>query len=93
MTQSEDRPTQVAMKDDMLSPVDRDAIVDLLEHGDNSPRNIADNTDRNASSVSRRLGILEEKGIVKNKGSGVWTLTYEGILMARTVRNEFENND
>jgi len=89
MTQSEDRPTHSAMKDDMLSPVDRDVIVDLLEHGDNSPQNIADNTDRNPSSVSRRLGVLEEKGIAKNKGSGVWTLTYEGILMARTVRNEF----
>lgn len=85
MALSEDNQPPVTMDHQMLSPVDRDVIVDLLLHGDNTPQNIARNTERSPSSVSRRLSTLKEKGIVRNKGSGVWTLKEEGILMGQTI--------
>lgn len=70
----------------MLSPVEMDAIVDLLEHGDNTPKNISRNTGRNRKNVSDRLQDLEDKGLAISKGGGVYALTREGILMAQAVR-------
>lgn len=70
----------------MLSPVARDALVDLLIHGDNVPSNIAANTDRHPKSVSKRLSDLEDDGLVENKGSGVYALTLEGIAIARRLK-------
>ena len=69
----------------MLSPVERDVLVDLLTHGDNVPGNIADNTDRHPKSVSKRLKSLEEKELIENKGRGVYTLTMDGIAVARRL--------
>ena len=70
------------------SPVEMDVLIDLLIHGDNVPANIADNTGRHSKSISRRLPDLEDRGLVKNKGRGVYTLTPEGIDMARTLRDQ-----
>lgn len=69
----------------MLSEVDRAALVDLLLNGDNVPSNIAENTGHHPKSVSKRLGILEDDGLVENKGSGVYSLTLEGISVARKL--------
>lgn len=80
----------MTIDESMLTAVDRDVVVDLLVHGDNLPSNIADNTGRHVTSVSRRLAELDDQGFVYNKGSGVWTLTLDGIVVARTVRRSDE---
>jgi Mn-dependent DtxR family transcriptional regulator len=70
---------------DMLSSVEMDVLASLLIAGDNTPSNIADDTDRHKTSVSDRLSDLQAKGLVENKGRGVWTLTISGANLARTV--------
>ncbi len=74
-------------KFNMLSSVEMDVLQDLLLHGDNTPKNIGKNTDRNPSNVSARLSDLQEKGLVKSKGGGVWTLTLRGANMARSIHD------
>jgi len=66
-----------------LSPVERDILVDLLYNGDDSPRNIHRRTGRSREAVSRRCGSLVEKGLVVDKGGGVYKLTNAGILAAQ----------
>lgn len=68
------------------SPVKRAVLVDLLINGDNTPKNIADNTGKHRTTVNERLQDLEDDGFVENKGSGVYALTLEGIAAARAVR-------
>jgi Mn-dependent DtxR family transcriptional regulator len=72
----------------MLSPVEIDVLRDLLIHGDNVPANIAENTGRHPKSVSKRLPDLESRGLIRNKGHGVWTLTAEGLDAAQTLHGE-----
>lgn len=78
---------------DMLTSVSRDALADLLIHGDNTPKNIADNTGRHRKNISERLIDLEEEGFVINKGGGVYTLTQEGLVMARAVVRDRTETD
>jgi predicted transcriptional regulator len=80
----------------MLSPVEMEVLVDLLVHGDNVPGNIAENTGRHPKSVSKRLPDLEEHGLIRNKGRGVYTLTPDGVAQAQALRgdvNADENAD
>ena len=70
----------------LQSPDARAILVDLLLNGDNAPSNIAENTDYHSKSVQKRLKELEKDGFIENKGSGVYTLTLEGIATARTIR-------
>lgn len=70
---------------EMLSPVEIDILRDLLEHGDNIPANIAENTGRHRKSVSKRLPELESEGLIRNKGRGVYKLTGEGLRVARSL--------
>jgi len=76
----------------MLSPVQEDILVDLLVHGDDGPRNIAENTDRNPDSVSQRLPELVEQDFIRNKGAGTYTLTRDGIHLAREIIHEREKD-
>lgn len=69
----------------MLSSVEMDVLEDLLLHGDNTPKNIGENTSRNPSNVSERLADLQEKDLVRSKGGGVWALTLRGANMARAI--------
>lgn len=71
---------------DMLAPVAREVLVDLLLNGDNTPKNIAESIGRHRKNVSERLVSMEEEGLVEAKGGGVYTLTVEGVAMARAVR-------
>lgn len=64
----------------MLSPVEREILRDLSDHGDNVPSALADNISRHPKSVSRSLSNLEERGLVEKKNEyGVWTITDSGI--------------
>jgi len=76
----------------MLSSVEMDVLVSLLLDGDNTPSNIARNTDRHKTSVSERLADLEDKSLVQSKGGGVWTLTLRGAHMAQTILRHREEN-
>jgi Mn-dependent DtxR family transcriptional regulator len=60
-------------------------LVTLLNHGDNVPGNLADLTEHHANSISRSLSQLENKGYVRNKGRGVWTLTPSGKEIATKI--------
>lgn len=79
--------------DQMLSTVDRRVLVDLLENGDNVPANIADNIGHSRSAVSTRLGELESEGLVVSKGSGVWTLTMEGLRTAQVLKRHHDGDN
>ena len=66
-----------------LTDTEREILVDLLVNGDNTPRNISENIGRAREHCSVRLADLDEKGLVRNKGGGVWTLTLSGAIAAR----------
>lgn len=76
----------------MLSEVDAAVLVDLLEHGDNTPRNVSDNVEASRQYVSDRLGELEGRGLVESKGAGVYTLTREGLRTAQIVRRSQQDD-
>jgi predicted transcriptional regulator len=67
----------------MSTSAQRAIIVDLLNNGDNVPANIAENTGYSREHVQRSLSDLEDKGLVSNKGRGVWELTDKGQESAR----------
>lgn len=79
-----------------LSRVDRDTLIDLLVHGDNTPANIADNIGSTGRSVRRRItseGGLADQDLVRRKGTdtrrtGVYTLTRSGVQIARDLYKE-----
>jgi len=73
---------------DMLTPLEMDVLVHLLEEGDDTPANISENTGRHRVSISQRLEKLSEEGLVINKGHGVHTLTLDGMQAARAVKRE-----
>jgi len=74
-----------------LTPVERHILRHLLLYGDDAPGNIgskSSNDDRpHPASVSRSLSNLEGKGLVRHKGSGVYSLTLQGMTAARNVQN------
>lgn len=74
----------------MLTPVDREVLSILLIDGDNAPKNIADIIDRHPNSVLDSLDRLHDADFVRNKGGGVYGLTYRGCTTARSVLREFE---
>lgn len=68
-----------------FSPVERAALVDLLENGDNVPSNIARSTDTHKKSVNRCLINLADRDLVSNKGAGVYKLTPTGREVAQLL--------
>lgn len=72
----------------MFTAVEREILIDLLENGDNVPQNISNNIDRHRTGISDRLRELQDDGWVESKGSGVWTLTSDGVHAAHVVRRE-----
>lgn len=77
------------MDDLDLSRGERKILRDLYRNGDNVPANIAENADLHSKSVSRCLSgddeSLEDRGLVRNKGRGVYTLTKEGLKLAQEL--------
>lgn len=71
-----------------LTPVERDILQDMFYNGDDVASNIGRRTERHRVSVSRRFPGLEEKGLVRHKGSGVYTLTIAGYGVARELIDE-----
>lgn len=68
-----------------LSDLQEAILIDLTVHGDNTPSNIGEQIGRPSSSVSRVLPDLIEEGLVRNKGSGVYTLTDAGIDRSQSL--------
>lgn len=56
----------------------------LQRNGDNVPANIADGIERHAKYVTKKMRDLEERGLVENKGRGVYTLSPDGRELARS---------
>jgi len=71
-----------------LTPTEEDILVHLFLRGDDSAANIAEEKDRHRVSVSQRASDLEEKGLVVNKGNGVFQLTNAGLTAARNIMAE-----
>jgi len=68
-----------------LTPTEREVLVSLSrEHGDgdNIQTNLADSTGRSSRSVSRAVERLLDRGLVRNKGRGVYRLSEEGREVA-----------
>lgn len=66
-----------------LTPTEEDVIRHLFLRGDDRAVNIAEETGRHRVSVSQRAADLEQKGLLRNKGNGVYTLTNAGLTRAR----------
>lgn len=71
-----------------LTPTERDILVHLFLRGDDTAANIAEKKGRHRVSVSQRASELEEKGLLRNKGHGVYQLTTPGMTMARIILDE-----
>lgn len=69
-----------------VTPTELEILRDIQIHGDNVPTNIAENIDAASKYVNRKLADLEDRGLVRNKGRGVWTLSPDG---RKLVRSEF----
>ena len=61
-----------------LTPVERAVLVDLLVYGDDRAGNIADRCDLHRNSITNRAPDMYEKGLIQNKGKGVYRLTDKG---------------
>ncbi len=72
----------------MLTPVEREILVDLLVHGDNLSGNVTENIERSRQHVSKTMGKLEDRRLVRDKGKGVYTLTLSGTEVARELYHE-----
>jgi predicted transcriptional regulator len=70
-------------RDMSRTPVQRAILVDLLVHGADKAKNIAERTGYHANSVSRSVSELVETGEVRNKGGGVYELMDSGRDGAR----------
>jgi len=68
-----------------MTPVESEALISLLLRGDLLPVEIADDHGRHPSSVSRSLRKLKQRGLVADKGRGVYELTAPGVGEARRV--------
>lgn len=62
-----------------LSPVERAILEHLRDSGDDVPANIADEKGFHMKSVSRSVSDLEDRGLVENKGRGVYRSTQDGF--------------
>lgn len=94
---------------DSLTDLDKDVLVNLGRRGPNLTGQIAKNVGAHPKSVSRtvsggesREDSLSKRGLVCDKGGGVWTLTVEGWEVAAeldtdlhvpTERKVFECSD
>lgn len=77
----------------MLSQSDKETLVALLLCGADTPHNISRYTGRHKQTIQKRLSQLEEEGWVRNKGAGVYDLTYEGFNSARIIYLESDIPD
>lgn len=68
-----------------ISPVERSILVHLHNAGDDLVANIADAREHHPSSVSRSASNLAGRGLVENKGRGVYRLTEDGEEIARRL--------
>jgi len=71
-----------------LSPVERAVLTDLLINGDDKPSNIAQRTGYTRPAVSRRCPPLVERGLLSDKGGGVYTLTNAGVQVAQNLSQD-----
>lgn len=68
-----------------LTPTQRAILTHLYKNGDNIAANIADDTGYHRNSLSRSFPDLVEKGLVRDKGRGVYELTKSGRSTAREL--------
>jgi len=71
-----------------LPPTQEAILKHLYQNGDNIAANIADDTGFHRNSLSRTFPDLVEKGLVRDKGRGVYELTKSGRSAARELLNE-----
>lgn len=67
------------------SDTDDRILSHLLRRGNDAPKNIAEEIDTAPEYVSERLRKLREEDLVIPLGSGVWSLTVEGVAYIRAV--------
>lgn len=65
-------------------PTDR-MILEELRDGRNLGANISDEIDRHRKTVTKRLNQLEDYGLVKNVGRGVYELTPAGEIAVNNI--------
>jgi DNA-binding MarR family transcriptional regulator len=75
----------------VVTPTEKEVLLALQERGDDVPANIAEHIDRHAKYVTRKLADMEGKGIIENKGRGVYSLTPDGRELARKIRSESDS--
>jgi predicted transcriptional regulator len=80
------------MNDRMLFQMQTDRLVleDLSENGRNLAANVADNVDLHRKTVSPRLRQLDDYGLVRDIGRGVYEITDEGELALEVMESNPE---
>ena len=78
---------------DMLSAVDKEILVSLLLCGADSPHNLARYTSRHKQTIQERLGKLQDEELVRNKGAGVYDVTYQGLNFGRVLLKDTQIAD
>lgn len=68
-----------------LKPTEQDVLAALYRRGDDIQSNLSDSTERTMKSVGRALKALEDKGLIVDKGRGVYRLTEQGETVASNL--------
>jgi hypothetical protein len=74
-----------------LTDLEKTILLDLAHHGPNTASTIAENTGHHSKSVVRSLSggeshnSLSKRGLVCDKGAGVWTLTVSSWEIAKEL--------
>ena len=85
-------PTELVEEMD-ISPVEKSILVHLHTEGDDIASNIADARGHHPSSVSRSASNLADRGLLENKGRGVYRLTEDGREIARRLADVVSISD
>jgi len=73
-------------------PTDR-MVLSELQDGRNLGANIADDIDRHRTTVAKRLPQLEDYGLVRNIGRGVYELTERGEIALEHIDEYDRDSD
>lgn len=71
-----------------LPPAAERILVYLLLEGANRPGIICEGIDHDRVYVSRMLSTMTKMGLIRDKGDSVYTLTKQGMQLARILRRD-----
>jgi len=83
--------SHMTVQPDDLSPAECSVLRDLVEHGRDRVRNIAERQDMHRVTASRALEELQSYDLVRD--AGLVASVYEATLDAQSVVNDADSSD